>query len=185
MNFLSDMVDRHKGERFLVCGTGPSIDQYPADFYDNWPGVTVGVNDITDLFLPDYHIDIHAEPNVITDNINDEKIRFSYRNPSTGVDVEKTGLLSMVGTVAVTALTAAYQLGASEIHLIGVDLRTDGDKHHFDGCTSFWGKSHFVENIDELRATVRTFEKIFEAYRAEGVKVVNLSNCSLLVGSGG
>ena len=46
-------VDTHKGEKALVCGMGTSIDQYSVEFYENWPGFTIGVNEITDLFEPD------------------------------------------------------------------------------------------------------------------------------------
>lgn len=181
MRLFNDAIDRHRGERFLVCGTGPSIDQFPRSFYDGWDGVTVGVNDILELFKPDYHINIHEEPNIITAS-DGEKLRFFYRNPSTGIDVEKTGKLSMVGTVALTALTAAYQMGASEIHFIGIDLKATTEKHHFTGCSSHFvpGGTHIIESVDELRATIRAFENAIKLYQAAGVKVVNLSRDSIL-----
>lgn len=179
---LADIVDLHKGKKFLVCGTGPSVDQFHKSFYENWNGVTIGVNDIIELFVPSYHIDIHVKPGFITDNVNARDISFRYRNPSTGVDVEKTGALSMVGTVALTALTAAYQLGASEIHLIGIDLKATPERHHFNGCSSHYipGGTHVIEKVHELGATIRAFENATKLYQAEGVKVVNLSKNSLL-----
>ena len=179
-------VDTHKGERFLVCGTGPSIDQWPVEFYNEWDGVTIGVNDITDKFVPDYHINIHERPGIIN-CIGDVDLIYKYRNPSTGIDTKKTGKLSMVGTVVLTALTAAYQMGASEIYLIGVDLKATLDKHHFEGCTSEYGFSvefnkntHVIEAEDELKGTVRSFYRAYNAYREQGVKVINLSDDSIL-----
>ena len=179
---FASCVNNHKGERFLVCGTGPSIDQYPKSFYENFDGVTIGVNDILDLFTPDYHINIHERPNVIRCKNPDIDLIFTYRNPSTGIDIEKTGKLSMVGTVALTALTAAYQMGASEISLIGVDLIATEDKHHFTGCSSLFliGGTHVIEAEDELKATVRGFDRAFDAYQEYGVKMINLSKHSIL-----
>ncbi len=180
---LASVVDRHKGLPFLVCGTGPSIDQFPKSFYEGWDGITIGVNDILDLFTPRYHINIHERPNIIRDNIEDVDLVFRYHNPSTQIDPDKSGLLSMVGTVALPALTAAYQLGAQEIYLIGIDCKVRPNQHHFKGCSTLPivpGGTHVIEKIDELRATIRSFERAIKLYQEQGVKIVNLSKDSLL-----
>lgn len=179
---FEDYIGKHEGKKFLVCGTGMSIDQYPVEFYNEWDGLTIGVNDIVEKFVPDYHIDIHERPGVIN-CVGDVDLIYKYRNPSTGIDAEKTGRLSMYGTVAVTAMTAAYQMGASEIYLIGIDLKATLGRHHFKGCTSIFEdglKSHVIQAEDELKATVRTFYRAYNAYREQGVKVINLSDDSLL-----
>ncbi len=177
---LASVVDRHKGQKFLVCGTGPSIDQYSKSFYEGWDGITIGVNDILDLFTPRYHINIHRSPNIIRDTVENVDIVFRYHNPSTQIDPEKSGLLSMVGTVALPALTAAYQLGAREIYLIGVDCKIGPGRVHFQGCSSVYDKGHFIEKIDELRATIRSFERAIKLYQEQGIKVINLSKDSIL-----
>lgn len=187
MKALSEIIDRHKGQPFLVCGTAPSIDQYPREWYLDWPGVVIGVNDILDLFTPDYWMNIHEVQNTLFCNIRgrEERIGFGFHNPSTQIASEKTGNLSIVGTIAVAAMTAAYQLGAAEIHLIGIDLKTRPDQAHFNGCSSHYikGGSHFLEHEDQVAATVRTFKRAYMAYGAKGVKIVNLSQNSLLPGS--
>jgi hypothetical protein len=195
---FSSAVDKHRGKPFLVCGTGPSIDQFPKSFYEEWEGITIGVNDITELFIPNYHINIHKRPSIIRDNTEGLDLVFKYFNPSSQIDPEKSGLLSMVGTVALIALTAAYQLGASDIYLIGVDCKVSPSQHHFKGCSSvYWDKdnpypmdaprpdgflmeSHFIQKIDELRATIRGFERAIKLYWEHGVKTINLSNDSLI-----
>lgn len=179
---LPRIVDRHKGERFLVCGTGPSIEQYHPSFYERWDGVTIGVNDILDCFDPDYYLNIHNDENTLWCHMEGREggIRFEYFNPSTRIDLEKKGYLSMVGSVAFAAMTAAYQLGASEIHLIGIDLKVKPDRTHFRGCSSLWGATHVIEKVEELKGTLRSFERGISELQAKGVKVVNLSKDSLL-----
>ena len=200
---LSSVVDKHRGQKFLVCGTGPSIDQYPKSVYEGWEGITIGVNDILDIFVPRYHINIHERPSIIRDNVDDVDLVFRYYNPSTQIDPEKSGLLSMVGTVALTAMTAAYQLGASDIYLIGIDCKATPERHHFKGCSSeYWtdehpvpqvqsyrgveipenmlAKCHFIQKEDELRATIRSFDRAIKLYREQGIKIINLSKDSIL-----
>ncbi len=177
-----DYIDIHKGRRFLVCGTGPSIDQYSLSFYEEFDGVTIGVNDIQDRFTPDYYMNMHDNPHILRDNIEGIDAVYSFNNPSSAIAPKKTGLVSMVGTVSLAALTVAYQMGASEIFLIGVDLKATEENHHFDGCSSLFasGGTHVIECEDELKATVRGFDRAFEAYRGQGVNVVNLSRNSIL-----
>jgi len=182
MEDLKDIVDSHRGEAFLVCGTGASIDQFSKYFYESWPGITIGVNGITDLFTPDFHIDIHARPGVIKGR--DFDIAFDFYSPSIRVDIRKSGLLSIAGSVALTAFTSAYQLGAGSIYLIGIDFQGD----HFKACRSDPPDTrrpdnkltHFIKNEDELKRTIRAFKDAFKIYRAAGVKLFNYSQTSLL-----
>jgi len=208
---LRDIINRHKGEKFLICGTGCSIDDFPVEFFTEWDGITIGCNDITDRFQPDYYLNIHNDKNtllynrVLTTPATAEKINLQYRSPSVGVDVERSGLVSLRGTVATTMLTVAYNLGASEIHLVGIDLKTWGDQHHMKGCKAYFFsddhppdmddqavvkgikegvqlESHIIQKECELAATVNFFERAFETYRARGVKFYNLSRDSKLRG---
>lgn len=160
---------------------GTSIDQYPAEFYRNWPGITIGVSEITDLFQPCYHL-----PNVVVypqhENHVIKKdgavISYEYMNPSDTVTAEKNGKLSKRGTCAAPAFCMAYHLGASEIYLIGVDLKAASDgRIYFDGCTKT-PPAHYQladGNDPEVQATIRCFSDAFDIYRAKGVGVYNLS----------
>ena len=201
---FSSAVDKHRGKPFLICGTGPSIDQFPKSFYEEWEGITIGVNDITELFIPNYHIDVHERPSIIRDNIRGLDLVFKYLSRSNQIDPEKSGFLSMVGTVALIAYTAAYQLGASDIYLIGIDLKVSPGRHHFKGCSShYWddtenpitpewlvelGRSlypgetsgHIIQKEDQLKSAVRGFERAIKLYWEYGVKTINLSNDSLI-----
>ena len=116
---LKAYVNAHQGEKFLVCGMGTSIDQFPVSFFENWKGVTIGVNEITDLFIPDYHFPNYATQPEFENSIvvrgADRPISFEYTSPSMHIDIHKTGKLSKRGTVAMPALTAAYQMGAGHM----------------------------------------------------------------------
>lgn len=182
MRHLSNIIDRHYGQPFLVCGTGPSIEQYSREWYINWPGVIIGVNDIVDLFTPDYLVNVHELQNVMLCNIEGhrEEIAYSFYNPSTQVSPEKNGQMTIIGTICTAAMTAAYHLGAKEIFLIGVDLKTKEGQTHFSGCSSGYGANHFIEQADELRATRRGFQRIYNFCAKKNVPVYNLSKDSLL-----
>lgn len=175
-------VDEHRGEDFLVCGMGTSLDQYPVEFYRSFPGVTVGVNEITDLFVPDYHFmnyKYHPEyENEIIVRGEERPISFEYTEPSAHIDIHKTGKLSKRGTVAIPALTLAYQLGAGRIFIIGVDFYPDDDGNiYFKDCSKRAPDYYQLadEKDPELQATLRCFADAFRQYRTQGVEVYNLS----------
>jgi hypothetical protein len=207
MTDLQDLIGKHDGEKFLICGTGCSIDDFPIEFFEEWDGVTIGCNDILDRFIPDYYLNIHEEKNLLHDIKGMTQVNIQFRSPSIGVDAERTGLVSLRGTVATTMLTVAYQLGAAEIYIVGIDLKPGKDRHHFKGCSSYYfDKNHIPDMTDpivaagmangetdcshimhpskecELAATINFFERAFETYRAQGVKLFNLSRDSKLRG---
>ncbi|MEE8573963.1 MAG: hypothetical protein V3T30_01005 [Thermodesulfobacteriota bacterium] len=178
-------VDVHRGERFLVCGMGTSIDQYPVGFYENWPGITIGVNEITGLFKPDYHLNINERNNSIKKKKYDHLISFKYMSPSSMVEIKKTGRLSMRGTGALPAFTAAYQMGASEIYLIGIDFKPGPDgRIYYRECPKKQPRYYQLSDGEspELQATLRAFDDAFKKYKDAGVKIYNLSMNSLLSG---
>lgn len=179
---LRAYVDAHKGERILVCGMGTSIDQFPLSFYENWPGPTIGVNEIVDLFTPDYHFANyvyypHLENTILVKGL-ERPVSFEYTSPSMHIDVGKTGKLSKRGTVAMPAFTMAFQLGAAEIYLIGVDLNSGSDgRIYFKECSKKAPEWYQLadEKNPEQQATIRCFADAFKQYKARGVKVFNLS----------
>ena len=205
MTDLRDLIGKHEGKKFLICGTGCSIDDFPIEFFEEWDGVTIGCNDILERFIPDFYLNIHEEKNLLHDIKGMDQINIQFRSPSIGVDAERTGLVSLRGTVATTMLTVAYQLGAAEIYLVGIDLKLWGLKHHMENCSAEFvskdhpldmtvaaniigvreGKqfeSHIIQKECELAATINFFERAFETYRAQGVKLFNLSRDSKLRG---
>jgi len=186
--YLTDYIDIHEGEKFLVCGMGTSIDQYPKSFYEGWDGITIGVNEVTELFTPDYHFNVnvnHDKPyNAFWDSLGRD-IRYEYMTPSGKVDIDKTGRLSMRGTGALPAVTSAFQMGASEIYIIGVDLRCAPDGQvYYTGCSKEPKEYYQLADKDnpEVQATLRCFSDVFNAYRRLGVCVYNLSYNTRLEG---
>ena len=49
MKFIEDIRDRHKGEEIWVIGAGPSLDEYPIDFFKD--KICVGMNWVFSVFL--------------------------------------------------------------------------------------------------------------------------------------
>ena len=184
---LKDCLNMHEGEDFLVCGMGTSIDLYPKEFYENFPGVTVGVNEITDLFEPDYHLpnfEFYPEhERQVLAKDSEAYISFDYMSPSAAIEIERTGKLSKRGTVAMPAFTLAYQLGARRIFLIGIDFLPNADGQiYFKQCTKK-AKSYYqlADSKDpELQATLRCFEDGIAQYWSQGVEVYNMSTNSRL-----
>ena len=184
---LRAYVDIHQGEKFLVCGMGTSVDQFSVSFFENWKGITIGVNEITDLFTPDYHFPNYAvlpqyENSIVVRGVA-RPISFEYTSPSAHIDIHKTGKLSKRGTVAMPALTAAYQMGASEIYIVGVDFMPSPDGQiYFKGCSKEAPEYYQLADRDdpELQATLRCFQDAFIQYKTQGVKVYSLSHNSIL-----
>ena len=166
---------------------GTSIDTFPREFFENWNGITIGVNEITDLFIPDYHIPNYAVypamENTIVKIMHTRAISFEYTNPSMKIDIHKTGKLSKRGTVAMPAFTAAYQMGASEIYLIGIDFMPSEDgRIYFKGCRKEAPEYYQLadRNDPELQATLRCFQDAFTQYSRQGVKIYKLSHNPIL-----
>ena len=184
---LKAYVDAHHGEKFLVCGMGTSIDQFPVEFFENWDGVTIGVNEITDLFTPDYHFPNYAvypsmENSIVARGV-DRPISFEYTSPSAHIDIHKTGKLSKRGTVAMPAFTTAYQMGASEIYIIGVDfMSSENGEIYFKECSKKAPERYQLADRQdpELQATIRCFQDGITQYKTQGVKTISLSKHSIL-----
>lgn len=49
LKYLEDLRDKHKGEEVWVIGAGPSLDNYPLDFFKN--KVCIGVNWVFSVFV--------------------------------------------------------------------------------------------------------------------------------------
>lgn len=203
MKPFSTLVDKHKGECALVCGTGTSLLQFPVEFYKEFKGFTVGVNTILGLFVPDYYLSIYAQNNVINCSLDKEQYEFHWSRPFPALDVKKRGMISLSNTTALSALTAAYQLGATKIYLIGIDYLTGKDNQVYYNGGTVNGKhveipdtheyakgrvkrdeSHYLPGINEKKreTDIEIFAKIASEMEREGVKVYNLSQNSALRG---
>lgn len=138
---MQKFVDKHIGRRFVVCGTGPSIDAWDWPI-DNSGDVIIGVNDFGKYFDPDYLvcIDSHNSFNSerweyiyntqadsvfshlnlpIKDKEKLVKIDFSNRNV---YDLASPNKLHKSYLSPYVAVNIAYWMGAREIYMIGVDI---------------------------------------------------------------
>lgn len=135
---FASYVDLHKGEKALICGNGYSIRSKPPEWYYGWDGPTYGVNRIRYWFDdPDYYFNIYT----LQDNMchRGDKIPFNWNRHISKVDLFKSGKLTL-NTIGLTAITAAFQMGCTEIHLIGIDF-----------CPSPEGRIYFYNNAKSDR----------------------------------
>jgi len=163
-------VDLHKGEKALVCGNGYSIREKDPGFYYGWDGPTYGVNRIRYWFDdPTYYFNIYT----IQDSMchAGKRIWFDWNRRANKVDMFKTGCLS-INTIGLTAITAAFQMGCSEIHLIGIDFSPSPD-----GYIYFYNKNksgHYFRERKEPQM-LSTMNRAINDMKSCGVKFYNHS----------
>ena len=126
------MLNKYEGRKFLVLGNGPSIDCYENEFYHNFDGITIGINYIRQRFVPDYFVSVDFMGNSVMQNFGETAELYSYKTKCMrpmGDGTWKTGephlrneYVIPCKTSAARAMTIAYAMGASELHLVGIDL---------------------------------------------------------------
>lgn len=177
---MQRFLNQHIGKRFIVCGTGPSIDtwDWPTDNSDQ---VIIGVNDFGKYFDPDYLVCIDSH-NAFTSSrweyiyntqadyvfshlklpIRDTgklvKIDFSNRNV---YDLASPNKLHKSYLSPYVAVNIAYWMGASEIYMIGVDL-----------------VNHPLKN--RITQINKDFFNLGQSLRSKGVQLYNASSISLI-----
>jgi hypothetical protein len=102
---------------------------------------------------------------------NGEKVYFDWMNPIRRVDLLKTGKLSL-DTIGLTAITAAFQMGCTEIHLIGIDFcpSPDGHIYFYNGNTA-----HQYFRPGKEQEMVSFINRAIESMKGRGVKFFNHS----------
>jgi hypothetical protein len=143
-----ELKDKHKGEKFLIIANGPSILNYEKEIKqlinDENP-ITIGVNFLRDLYVPEYHVFISRKRLLKYSNtINKEStllipsffgkeiLRENYFGKYNYFDVEiisKEDPTVLKGTtqncvhlnVSISAILLAFLMGASEIYAVGID----------------------------------------------------------------
>jgi hypothetical protein len=178
-------VGLHKGESFIICGCGTSIN----DFLPDGKSILFGVNDIGRKFPTKYlicvnevhtfrrgrfeHVQEHKSERLFT-HIKHlpvsrrETLVFFQLGERDGVSIDNIGQIDFTANSPYMAAIIAYQMGASKIAIIGVDLTM----HHFFGET---GK-HML--TDRHSVVNEEYRKLGEELKRKGVKIANLSNIS-------
>lgn len=182
---LRDFRDRHRGESILVCGCGVSLNDLPLDY----PGITIGVNDIGRRLDPTYLVVLNPRS-----QFSGERFRYvetsraqalfsqldlGIRHPRVvrlrlgqrgGTDLGPGDALPYTRNSPYVALCLALYMGARRIGLIGVDFTND----HFFAATGTHPLNRELGQIDE------EYRRLYQACRDRGVEVFNLSPVSRL-----
>jgi len=184
--FETTLFNRHKGAKVLLCGEGSSIDEYPLHFYVDWDGIIVGINRIKLKFVPDYWLALDVMRNKVEDCNKQQWYQWKAKHRSAEEGLGKRDGLIEPGNSSLTinsALSICYQLGASEIYLIGIDfcLGKNGKAHY--NIREEMGGNHLVENYNKfLTKRCHTLDEQIHAYQNNGVKIYDLSPFGLLEG---
>ncbi|HEX5883076.1 MAG TPA: glycosyltransferase [Pyrinomonadaceae bacterium] len=185
MKTLADFQNLHAGSTIIVCGCGESLNELsePERF------ITIGVNDVGRRFHPNYLVVVNpphqfsgdrftyvqnSEADYVFSQLNlslvrDNLVRFDL-GASGGTDLSNPNVLHYTQNSPYVALCLAVHMGATRIGLIGVDF-TD---HHFFAATGTHSLLPQLPVIDEQ------YKNLYDAIRARGVEVFNLSSASRL-----
>ena len=185
MNTLGDFQNIHEGSTIVVCGCGESLNELttPERF------ITIGVNDVGRRFHPNYLVVVNPRSQFSGDRFHyvessrasylftqldlglsrENVIRFSLGTPN-GTDLSDPNVLHYTQNSPYVALCLAVHMGARRIGVIGVDF-TD---NHFFAPTGRHVLTSQLSAIDEQ------YQCLYEAIRARGVEVFNLSSTSRL-----
>jgi 4-hydroxy 2-oxovalerate aldolase len=142
------LAQAHKGRKFLVVGTGPSIVEHQhaiRAFAEREKCVTIGVNNLQGLFAPDYHLFVSRKrfqryvkeisPRsilLVPSFFGREFVEQSYRGRYYFFDIEapanpdraplEGSTQHLMGlNVAVSAMLLAQLMGAAEVDAVGMD----------------------------------------------------------------
>ena len=185
MNTLASFSNVHAGETILVCGCGYSLNQleHPEEF------VTIGVNDVGRKFQPDYLVVVNPPHQFSGDRFRyvessqakfiftqldlglekDNVVKFSLGTQG-GTDFSNPDALNYTQNSPYVALCLAIHMGARRIGLLGVDFTND----HFFGPTGVHSLTSQLTVIDQQ------YRRLYDAARARGVEIYNLSESSRL-----
>lgn len=181
-----EFKDKHKGQKIMVvgCGTSTTTLTNPQDY------ITIGVNDLSRLFTPNYLVVLNDKSSFIHDKgdrwkwieetksphifthirnlaVNEEKRVMLQLGRYGGTDLNKDAVDYTSNSTYVACIIAAY-MGASKIGLLGVDFTLN----HFFAETGEHTLSKRVNNISQ------EYAKLKEALGVKGVEIVNLSEIS-------
>lgn len=180
-------INCHKGESFIVCGCGSSLNQY-----ENFNGhITIGVND-AGRKIPCKYLVVVNEPHTFKWDrwkhveSNDSEYVFTHlpnlpllRGESkvvinlgraNGTNLDNYGFIDYTTNSPYMACIIAYQMGARKIGLIGVDFTLN----HFFGETG----SHQI--MRTINLVLEQYSNLGKALLEKGIRIANLSKESVI-----
>jgi len=160
MKTIENLIGVRKGETALVICAGATVKEYEKQikhFIEETNPFTIGINNMTHLFVPDYHLwtnnrrfrtfgkNIKDKPilllgsnislKVIKDTIGSRDYIVLNRIDREGVPINyKNGTIyGYHRTAGCTAITVSHLLGAKEINVVGMDGHT---RHKYEDVIS-------------------------------------------------
>jgi hypothetical protein len=152
MKTVKDLIGTRKGEKALVICAGATTKEYQkeiVDFMCKEEVFTIGINNITHLFSPDYHLwvntkrfrnfgrfslkrselllgkGIHIKTiREVIGNIDYHLINFTDMKPGVPLGYRKGKILGFFRTGGNLAVMIAHLMGASEVNIVGMDGHT-------------------------------------------------------------
>ena len=173
------------GNSLIVCGCGVSLN----DFIPDDKSILFGVNDVNRKINTKYLLCVnepftfkrgrfewianHTSEYLFThlrslEINNHETLVYFQLGERDGYAIDNIGRIDYTANSPYMAAIIAYQMGASKIALIGVDLT----QHHFFAETG----DHLLTNRSEI--VNEEYKKLGDALISKGVKIANLSPIS-------
>lgn len=142
------LEDKYKNKKFVIIANGPSVSKYTEEiknFIQNEDVVTIGCNYLGDIYSPDYHVFVSKKRFLKYANTINEKsvlivpsffgkklVKDNYNRAIEYIEMVSTDDLNskpiedikqrfVYPNVAMSAVLSAYQMGASEIMVVGMD----------------------------------------------------------------
>ena len=185
MKTLADFHNLHAGSTIIVCGCGESLNELtaPERF------ITIGVNDVGRRFHPNYLVVVNpphqfsgdrftyvlnSKADYVFTQLNlslpsNNRVTFDL-GTNGGADLSNPNVLHYTQNSPYVALCLAVHMGATRIGLIGVDFT----HNHFFAPTG----THSL--LAQLPVIDQQYKNLYDAVRARGVEVFNLSSASRL-----
>lgn len=184
---FQEFIGKHRGNGFLVCGCGSSLNTLE----NTGDNIVIGVNDVGRKLTPDYLVIVNNVPNfkwgrwehvrntrakTIFTHIKNLPIENPERNvilnlgKFEGFDINNLGFIDYTTNSPYMAVIIAYQLGARKIGIIGVDFTPN---HFFKES----GTHIINRDIDNV---IKQYKNLGEELIKNGVKIANLSQESMI-----
>ncbi len=149
MKTIENLIDRHKGRRVLIIGAGSSIKEYENKintFIHEENPITIGINNITGMFISDYHLWTNTErfrnfgKNILPESelllgagihlktvrevigpVNYTLINFTDMKEGVSVGYKKGKIFGFFRTAGCLSIMIAHLMGAKDVSIVGMD----------------------------------------------------------------